>query len=165
MKGLAELQKDIAINESCFDCDTGTRADYPDNDWGIMLAHYDWSAHVYRFARVETKEQSLRRDHVTILSDDDNDDDWIAWNEDNPNIPTIPHNPVIYKATLEACRYFSDPPLPLRNCLSVLANGGELPDDDWPYFVLMYAEFRGHFEGSSTFQMELNMFPIGAPIR
>lgn len=142
MKSLSDLQADIAISLAT----TGAKikGDYPDNAWGIMLAHFDSCVAVYRHAKVETKNQGLQRDHVTNQTENVNDGDWEAWNEDNPNIPNITHSPVIYVATLDACNYFADPPPPLRDCLSVLANGGELSDEDLPIFLLMYGEFRSH---------------------
>ena len=70
-----------------------------------MLAHYDSCVEVYRHAKVETKDQGRKQDYYSSLSKDDNDGDWEAWNEDNPNIP---HNPVIFEASQDVCRYFSD---------------------------------------------------------
>lgn len=143
MKSLSDLKTNIAINNTCFDGDieVGT-TEYPDNEWGIMLAHYDSCVRVYRSARVETKEQSLRRDQVAGLSNDHNADDWDKWRKDNPNLPIIPYNSATYKDVLVAIEYFSNPPPPLRDCLVALTTGEALADDDWPYFLLMYGEFR-----------------------
>jgi len=142
MKSLDDLKTDAAINLGT----TGAKiqASYPDNEWGIILAHYDSCVAVYRHAKVETKDQGLQRDYVTSKAKNESDGDWEAWNEDNPDIPVIPHNPATHEASHDACAYFATPPPPLRDCLSVLANDGELADDDWPHFLLMYGEFRAH---------------------
>jgi hypothetical protein len=142
VKSLSDLLADMSINLVT----TGARieASYPDNTWGTMLAHFDSCVAVYRAAKVETKKQGLQRDYITSQASDKNDGDWDAWNEDNPDIPVLPHNPVTYEASVDACAYFADPAPALRECLSGLANGDELPGDDWPIFLLMYGEFRAH---------------------
>jgi hypothetical protein len=144
MKSLADMISDIAINNSVFGGDIQVGTTYPDNDWGIIFAHFESSVFVYQFARVETKDKGLRRDHFTSLATDPKSEDWAEWNDQNRNIPTIPHNPVIYEATKSACEYFADPPSSLRKCLSILAAEDGLSDEDWPTFLLMYGEFRGH---------------------
>lgn len=142
MKSLSDLQADTAINLATTGAEI--KGGYPDNEWGIMLAHFDSCVAVYRHAKVETKNQGLQRDYVTSQARNMNDGNWGAWNDDNPDTPTLPHHPVTYEASVDACAYFADPPPPLRDCLSVLANGGELSEEDWLIFLLMYGEFRGH---------------------
>jgi len=142
LKSLSDLITDTVFNLRT----TGVKieTDYPGNEWGVMLTHFDSCVAVYRYAKVETKDQGLKQKHVSSQAKNENDGDWEAWNKDNPNIPNIPHNPVIFEASRNACAYFADPPPPLRDCLSILTNGGKLSDDDWPSFLLMYGEFRAH---------------------
>jgi hypothetical protein len=145
MKGITDLLEDIKINIRVFGGGKKVSStDYPDNEWGIMLAHFDSSAHVFGGVNAESKQQALQQEYFSSLSQGTGREVWEMWKDQNPDLPTIPHDPAFYDATVQACEYFANPLDDLRKCLAVLADGGSLSKSDWPVFVLMYAEFRQH---------------------
>jgi hypothetical protein len=109
-------------------------------EWGDMLAYYDAQVEWFRGVTIETKERSIRRDDVN-LRHAAFAKDMAEYQSDNPNLPSIPYNAVLYKAQCDALCLIQDPPTELRARLLKLSKGKELLRDEWPSFVEIYAQF------------------------
>ncbi len=123
------------------------KRDYPENEWGVTLKHYDTYVEWFSVARLETKEESIRRDAVNQMYPAAEDKgSWTGWHDNNPKLPSIPYHESTYEAMKRALEFFKSPPKPIRDCLVHLAEGNDLHPDDLFVFLQLYAEFIAAIE-------------------
>lgn len=147
MPTIRSLQSDIEITLLLMGNTPLRKKSYPDNEWGIALRHFDVMTTWFGSARMEEKEDSLRRKAINEATPENEEMvSWEKWQEDNPNLFSIPNIPIIHEAMKKALAFCKAPPPPLRDCLEYLAKGHELVHDDLFTFLQMYAEFVASVE-------------------
>jgi hypothetical protein len=147
MYAIDSLKTDINITLALMGDTPLRKKAYPDNEWGIALRHFDVMTTWFGMARMEGKEDSLRRKTINEENPEKEEmTSWEKWQEDNPNLFSIPNIPILHDAMEKALAFCKAPPPPLRECLEHLADGHELVQDDLFVFLQMYAEFISSVE-------------------
>ena len=137
------LPAEIAIDQLLVSDDEANNRPYADNDWGIMLKHYDVTLAVHQGVRLESKQDCIERDYI-LDKYRSNDEMGIGpeWYEANPQHSGIVYIPLLYQPMSEALDFMQNPPPVLRESLFKLSSGHSLKDEEFIQFTLLYAQFR-----------------------
>jgi hypothetical protein len=147
MPKLSQLQMQTTLTLALMGDSKIAQSEYPDNEWGITLKHYDAHVEWFRTARLETREENIRQNAMMQwYPEQEKASGWNKWHDSNPKQPSIPYDESLYEAMKQALNFFKNPPEPIRDCLRHLAEGNDLHPDDLFVFLQLYAEFMAALE-------------------